>query len=144
MTCQEARGRFSEWVDEVLDGPDREDVAAHLVVCADCRREERKHLGGQRHRGEQYAQVEPGEKSLRLRLRIDRGLLDPSDPVSPASLDADETIGGLELRGDDTGCAVGCDPLDLDVLERRLCVSAGPEPQPGEDDANDRPCPSGW
>src|SRR5512139_4327614 len=34
----------------------------------------------------------------------------PSDP--------DNSLGGLELRGDDPGDPVGGDPLDLDVLER--------------------------
>ena len=44
--------------------------------------------------------------------------------------DADEAVRGLHLRGDDARGAVGGDPLDLDVLERRLDRLAEPLADP--------------
>jgi hypothetical protein len=39
MTCDAARERFSELVDEVLTRAERADVYAHLATCPECRRE---------------------------------------------------------------------------------------------------------
>ena len=45
---------------------------------------------------------------------------------APGFKSATETVGGLELDGDDAGGAVGGDPLDLHVLEGRLDGLAEP------------------
>src|SRR5206468_6792200 len=39
MTCHDARELFSDWMDEALTAEDRAEVDAHLVGCADCRKE---------------------------------------------------------------------------------------------------------
>src|SRR6185503_1512095 len=44
--------------------------------------------------------------------------------------DPDEAVRGLELRGDDAGRAMRGDPLDLDVLQRRLDGLAEPLAHP--------------
>lgn len=39
MTCHDARERFTDLLDDVLDAPARADLAAHLAGCGECRAE---------------------------------------------------------------------------------------------------------